>query len=563
MLLAWPIGHVALPWVHVLKLKFFERIDASLLTLLASLFFVVAYNQRFWSTFAAATGGAELANAPMLIGVLLMLVLLFNAVLTLFSFKPVFKGVLVLLFLSASATTYFMNQYGAVIDRSMIQNVIETDSKEAFELLSVKMLLTIAVLGVLPSVLVLRAKIDYRSSPRGLLLKLGAMVGSLLLAAGLLMLLFKTLAPALREHRELRFLLTPTNYLQAINSYTRMKLATPVVVAPLGTDAIKGKSWAGNGRKTVTIIVLGETARAMNFSLNGYKRDTNPQLAREAGLINFSNVESCGTATAVSVPCMFSALGRDNYSDTQARSQQGLLDVLSHAGFDVLWRDNNSGCKGVCDRVRYEDLSAVVAGDQYCNAEECFDERLLGGLPDMMRGASRDLVIVLHQKGSHGPAYSKRYPDAFKRFGPVCDTNELQKCSQESIVAAYDNTILYTDHFLAKTIAMLRTSSEADGIDTALLYVSDHGESLGEKNIYLHGAPYMIAPPEQTRVPLMLWMSERYSTRFGIDRTCLAARADQPFSHDNLFHSVLGMLNVNTAVFNPRLDLFGACTHGA
>jgi lipid A ethanolaminephosphotransferase len=552
-----------LPQVLVLKLKFLERVDASLLTLLASVFFVVAYNRRFWVAFIDSTGGATLGNAPVQIGVLLILVLLFNAALTLFSFRPLYKGLLVALFLSASATSYFMNQYGAVIDRSMIQNVLETDTREAFELISMKMLLTVSLLGILPSVLVVRSKISYGMNARGLLRKLGNVLGSVLLASVLLILLFKTLAPAVREHRELRFLLTPTNYIQAINAYIKMKLATPVVVAPLGSDAIKGKTWAGNTRKTVTVIVLGETARAMNFSLNGYQRDTNPELVRVHDLINFSNVESCGTATAVSVPCMFSALGRANYSDTQARSQQGLLDVLSHAGFEVLWRDNNSGCKSVCDRVAYEDMSRPVAGDALCNEEDCYDERLLEGVPAMMRGASRDLVIVLHQKGSHGPAYAKRYPAGFDRFGPVCETNELQKCSQESIVAAYDNSILYTDHFLARTIAMLRAGSEDDGIDTALLYVSDHGESLGEKNMYLHGAPYIIAPPEQTRVPLMLWMSAQYSSRFGIDRTCLAARASQPFSHDNLFHSVLGMLNVNTAVFNPRLDLFGACTHGA
>jgi lipid A ethanolaminephosphotransferase len=373
---------------------------------------------------------------------------------------------------------------------------------------------------------------------------------------------FKSLAPTLREHRELRYLLTPTNYIQAVNSYVRAKWSTPVVVAPLGRDAVKGAAWADSKRRTVTILVVGETARAMNFSLNGYARETNPTLKTVPGLINFPNVQSCGTATAVSVPCVFSALGRQDYSDALAHSQEGLLDVLSHAGFDVLWRDNNSGCKGVCDRVRYEDLSVPVAGNPMCEGDECYDERLLQGLPELIRDAKRDLVIVLHQKGSHGPAYWKRYPKAFAKFGPVCATNELQKCTQESIVAAYDNTILYTDFFLSKTIALLRESGQADDVDTTLLYFSDHGESLGEKNMYLHGAPFMIAPPEQIQVPFMLWMSPGFSSRFHVDQACLASRAGEPLSHDNVFHSVLGMLHVNTAVFNPRLNLFGACTHG-
>jgi lipid A ethanolaminephosphotransferase len=197
-----------------------------------------------------------------------------------------------------------------------------------------------------------------------------------------------------------------------------------------------------------------------------------------------------------------------------------------------------------------------------CKEDECYDERLLQGLPKLIHEARRDLVIVLHQKGSHGPAYSKRYPAAFKKFTPVCETNELQKCTQESIVAAYDNTILYTDYFLSKTIELLRHSGEAEHVDTSLLYFSDHGESLGERNMYLHGAPYMIAPPEQIQVPFMLWMSQGFSTRFHIDQRCLAARADQQYSHDNVFHSVLGMLNVNTKEYKPGLDLFDACTRG-
>jgi lipid A ethanolaminephosphotransferase len=547
----------------VLKTNYLARFDPPVLILIASTFLVAGYNFKFWQTFALATGGFSLSNLPLHLASFLLLVLVFNAALTLISFRFVFKPVLITLFLATSAASYFINQYGIVIDKSMIQNVLETDMREAAELLNWKMVLTVTLLGILPSLAVVRAKVHFRTTPRDLAIKLGTVTASLALAAILLVVFFKSLAPALREHRELRYLLTPTNYIQAVNGYLKLKWSRPLVVAPLGTDAIKGRAWAGTTRRTVTIIVVGETARAMNFSLNGYARDTNPLLSRQPDLINFSNVQSCGTATAVSVPCVFSALGRDNYSDALAHSQQGLLDVLSHANFDVLWRDNNSGCKGVCDRVQYEDVSVPTAGDPLCAGDECYDERLLRGLPELIRNATKDLVIVLHQKGSHGPAYAKRYPAGFKRFGPVCGTNELQKCSQEEIVAAYDNTILYTDYFLSKTIDLLRQSSGQDGVDTSLLYFSDHGESLGESNMYLHGAPYMVAPPEQVHVPFMLWMSERFSERFHIDRTCLAARSSQPFSHDNVFHSVLGMLNVNTAVFNPRLDLFGACTYGA
>jgi lipid A ethanolaminephosphotransferase len=543
-------------------IKFAPRISAPLFTLAASVFFVAAYNFSFWQRFLFATGGFSIGNVPLLLATFALLVLVFNACLSLVNFRPIIKPLVIALLLTTSAATYFMNQYGTQIDKAMIQNVVETDVREAGELLSIKMILTIIVLGVLPAIAVARTTLTYAPRRRHLLLSAGVIVGSLALAAGILLIFFKSYAPALREHRELRFLLTPTNYIQATNSYLKQKWARPLVVAPLGRDAAKGVTWAGHTRRSVTVLVLGETARAMNFSLNKYSRDTNPLLSQQAGLINFTDVSSCGTATAVSVPCVFSALGRENYSDTKAQGQEGLLDVLKHAGFDVLWRDNNSGCKGVCARVTYEDWSQPVANDPLCNTEECFDEKLLEKLPEVIRDSKKDLVVVLHQKGSHGPAYWKRYPRAFAKFGPVCETNELEKCSQAAITAAYDNTILYTDYFLDKTIKLLAQSSQQDSVDTAMVYFSDHGESLGEKNMYLHGAPYIISPPEQRRVPMMMWFSDQYAERFKIDRRCLAARANQPFSHDNVFHSVLGMLDISTAVYNPALDIFNACTHG-
>lgn len=537
------------------------RIRSAYLPLAAASFLVLIYNISFWKTFMVATGGFRVANLPVYLGSALLLVLVFSGVLALVNYRRVFKPVVIALLLLSSMTAYFMSQYGIVIDASMVQNVVETDIREAGELFSWKLVQSTLLLGVVPSWLVWRLPVHYGSLRREVLVNAGLLAASLLLATGLLFLLFKTLAPAVREHRELRFMLTPTNVFQATNGYLKQKWATPTVVAPLGTDAAKGRLWAaaGNGPRTVTVIVVGETARAMNFSLNGYARETNPRLAQERSLVNFNNVSSCGTATAVSVPCVFSDLTREAYSEDKARSKQGLLDVLQHAGLEVIWRDNNSGCKGVCDRVRFEDMSQPVAGNPLCNTEECFDEHLLEGLPDLIRNASKDLVIVLHQKGSHGPAYWKRYPAEFKKFGPVCQTNELEQCSRESITAAYDNTILYTDYFLSRTISVLKDA----GVPASMLYFSDHGESLGEKNMYLHGAPYIFAPEEQRKVPMMLWMSDSFSQRFHVDRSCLAARSSQPFSHDNVFHSTLGMLNVNTAVYNPKLDLFQACIHDA
>lgn len=543
-----------------LKLTTLPPVSPAVLTLSASAFLAAACNTAFWRSFIAAIGHLSLAHLPLIAGSFVLIVMLFNACLTLVSFRHVLKPVLVTLFVASAFTSYFMNQYGIQIDRAMVQNLVETDVGEAFELLSWKLVLTVALLGVLPSLAVWRVRVAAAPGKRPLLRRGAIAAASLAVAIVLLMTFFKSLAPTLREHRELRYLLAPTNYIQAIHSYVKYQRKQSVPVASLGTDAVKIVRGNGNHQRAVTLIVVGETARAANFSLNGYARNTNPKLALQSDLINFTHVESCGTATAVSLPCLFSVMGREHYSDAQAYAQQGLLDVLTHAGYKVLWRDNNSGCKGACDRVAYEDLSQPEPGNRWCVNGECYDERLLDRLPQIIRDATEDMVIVLHQKGSHGPAYSKRYPAAFKRFAPVCETNQLEECSRESIVAAYDNTILYTDHFLNQAIELLKASEH---VDTAMLYFSDHGESLGEHNMYLHGAPYIISPAEQREVPFMLWMSEGFRAHFQIDQRCVAARAGQPFSHDNVFHSVLGMLAVRTAVYNPRLDVFGPCTHDA
>nr|WP_229521244.1 phosphoethanolamine--lipid A transferase [Massilia sp. IC2-477] len=516
-------------------------------------------NFNFWSDFVHAVGGFSLARLPLLAGSFAIVVLLFYALLMPFSFRFVVKPALIVFLLTASASAWFINEYGVVIDKAIIQSLFETDTREAAELLNWRMLLFVALTGGLPSLLVARAQLRFPQGARGLAQRAGTVAAALALSTVLLVLMFKTLAPTVREHRELRYLLTPTNAVQALNGYLHNRWSTPVPLQQIGRDAVKGKHWAGQTKRTVTVIVVGETARAANFSLNGYARDTNPRLASEQGLINFARVQSCGTATAVSVPCVFSGMTRERYDDTRAKHQEGLLDVLKHAGLRVLWRDNNSGCKGVCDRVEFVDVSSPGAGSRHCSEDECYDEDLLEGLPALIRQSKQDLVIVLHQKGSHGPAYAHRYPAGFGRFGPVCTSSEFETCTRESIVAAYDNTILYTDSFLAETIALLRKAAGESEVDTSMLYFSDHGESLGENNMYLHGAPYLFAPSEQTHVPMMLWMSDGFSQRFRIDRACLQARRDQPLSHDNVFHSVLGMLNVETAVLNPKLDLFHAC----
>ena len=309
------------------------------------------------------------------------------------------------------------------------------------------------------------------------------------------------------------------------------------------------------------MLVVGETARAANWGLNGYARQTTPRLAARSDVVSFQSVTSCGTNTEVSLPCMFSALGRRHYDEERIRGSESLLHILQRVGIQVFWRDNQSGCKGVCDGLPSELISAATA-PAACNGARCLDEGLLQGLEERLQrqfgaAAGVDQLVVLHQLGNHGPAYDSRYPDAFRRFGPVCATADLHQCSREQIVNAYDNALLYTDHVLANAIESLQGQSATH--DTALLNVTDHGESLGENGLYLHGMPYAIAPEVQTRVPMLLWLSPGFTQRQRLDLACVRARATQPASHDNLFHTLLGMLSVDTKLYVPDADLLLAC----
>jgi len=325
---------------------------------------------------------------------------------------------------------------------------------------------------------------------------------------------------------------------------------------PIEHDAMATPRAPGS-RPRLLLIVLGETMRAQNWGLNGYARQTTPKLA-QTGVINFPDMHSCGTSTEVSVPCMFSPFGRHDYDEAKIRAHQSLLHVLEHAGIATLWRDNQSGCKGVCEGLQIQQLDDAKKPG-LCKDGRCMDEILLDDLAAQVRARPGDRVVVLHQLGSHGPAYFQRYPAQFRRFAPTCDTAELGNCSREQIVNTYDNTVLYTDHFLDRAIGTLRALPD---YDTAMIYLSDHGESLGEKGLYLHGVPYAIAPAEQTRVPMVMWFSPEFAQDRGLDLKCLRQRANGRADQDNLFPSVLGLMQVRTSVYDRSRDLFAGCASG-
>ena len=461
-------------------------------------------------------------------------------------FKRTTKPVLILILLLSSLAAYFMDSYGVVVSDEMLHNVVQTNVAESRDLVTVRMAAYVALLGILPAIVVGRLRLQWRGLLAESLSRLKLVGVTVSVMAALVLAFGSFYASFFREHKALRAYANPTYYAYAVVKYARQRL-TPrddAALSPIGTDA---RIPASDVHRELIIMALGETARADRFSLNGYARDTNPQL-RKAGAISFSNVWACGTSTAVSVPCMFSLDG-ESRSASRNPTHENLLDVLQHAGVNVLWRDNNSNSKSVALRVPYQDYRSPKV-NPVCDLE-CRDEGMLSGLQAYIDAHPKgDIFIVLHQLGNHGPAYYRRYPAAFERFTPACRSDDLSSCSGEEIDNAYDNAILYTDHFLAKIIALLENNDAR--FETALFYVSDHGESLGENGIYLHGMPKLIAPEAQVHVPVVMWFGKSFDD---VDLPALRRKRDLRLTHANIFHTVLGFLEIETAIYRPEMDI--------
>ena len=460
---------------------------------------------------------------------------------------------LIILVLISSMTAYFMNTYNVIINDGMIRNMMQTDVNETVDLLSLKQGIYFIVLGLIPAYIIYKIPVKYTPCKKEFINKLKQVMILLAITALTVFMFYKPYASFFREHKPLRYATNPLYWVYSLGDYANATFTSgDVVVKPIGTDA-KVIRKEDNKRKIV-ILVVGEATRADHFSLNGYKRETTPKLQKE-DIINFTNVYSCGTSTAHSVPCMFSVYSRSNYSYKKGLQTENILDVLKHTNeISILWRDNNSNSKGVALRVDFKYYKNTFYNTK-CLEGECRDEGMIVGLDSYIETQkNKDILIVLHQMGNHGPEYYKRYLKSFEKFTPVCKTNQLEECTQEEIRNAYDNAILYTDDFLVKAITLLKKYDTTH--HTAMIYMSDHGESLGENGIYLHGLPYFMAPDAQKHIPAFIWANETLKKQLNLTNI----DKNKKWSHDYLFHSLLGLFNVQTEVYNANLDIFNTHT---
>jgi lipid A ethanolaminephosphotransferase len=527
-----------------------DGLSSNTLITLVTLFLVVGCNLTFFANLLS-TYPLFSHRAPFL-GALVLSFFAINAlILALFSFGRLTKPVLIFVLLLSSLAAYFMDSYGIVINDEMLQNAVQTNAAETWDLMTGKLLGYLVFLGLLPAIIVVRVCLHWRGWQSELLSR-AKLLGVLVVLTGVLVMSFSSyFASFLREHKPLRTYANPSYAIYSGVKYANQVFATKndKALAVMGADAKIPES--DHGRELI-ILVVGETARADRFSINGYGRETTPSL-QATQAVSFSNFWACGTSTAISVPCMFSMSGMEKFDLKSAGSKENLLDVLKHAGVNVIWLDNNSDSKGVAIRVPYQNFRSPEL-NSLCDTE-CRDEGMLPKLQEYIDSHPvGDIFIVLHQMGNHGPAYFKRYPPAFEKFRPACQSNDLGQCSNEEIDNAYDNAILYTDHFLGKTIELLKRNDSH--FETALFYVSDHGESLGENGIYLHGMPRAMAPDKQLHIPAVIWLGSAFHD---VDMSALRKTSQRHLTHDNVVHTVLGLMEIKTELYRPELDLLDCC----
>lgn len=543
------------------------------LTLLVSIFISTLGNYTFWQSLWSLPELSVWTQLKLTCGFGIALTALLMLIQGICLGRYTTKLIACILLILTVPAQYFMLSYGVVIDASMVRNALQTDIREARDLMSWTMLIVAFFAILVPFYWIFVQSFERYSLLQAFKRNVIVVFTALIALVLSVFVIQSDTATLMRSHKTLRYQITPFNAMYSIGRVIvgeRAKLPFKTLAAAQAVGT--------NSSLPVLVLVLGETARSDHFSLNGYRSNnkigvnvsTTPYLDtfKNTELVSFTQVTSCGTNTADSVPCMFSHLDRTDFFARQA-NYENILDVLQKTGYKILWLDNNSGCKGVCARVPSEDLTRTQH-PKYCHSKGCFDEILIHDLSDRIKTLAathtektldstlKGVVIVLHQMGSHGPAYYQRSPESFKQFKPECTSSALQQCDVQHVINAYDNSIIYTDYLLSNAIKQLQSLDST--FAPSLIYMSDHGESLGENGNYLHGLPYSFAPKAQTHIPLIVWLSANLAKQRGVDMSCLHQQKATPLSHHHLFYSVLGLLNVHTAVYQPQLDWFNSCT---
>lgn len=476
--------------------------------------------------FSVQNYDGENLDKVLLILSLAVLILALNALvfyLVLFISRSIGKFFLVLFTNINAIAVYFINTYNVIIDKTMIGNVLNTNFDESTSFLSFSFVLYLVLLGIIPSILIIKTKIikeGYKKTLKHIVL-------TFIFIAGLAYVNSSNWLWIDKNSKALGGLAMPWSYVVNLNRFYYHKSQENQEQILLPDATLK------DDEKSVVVLVIGESARSQNFSLYGYEKETNPLLTKMNNVYSYK-ANSCATYTTAGVKCI---LEHENSS----KLNEILPNYLFRNDVEVIWRTNNWGEPN----VRIENYQKRVDLKKQCQGEGCeYDEILLNNLEEQIQASKKNkILIILHTSTSHGPTYYKKYPPKFNKFKPVCKVVELGKCTQEELINAYNNTIVYTDYILATLINKLKQLVEYNSL---MLYVSDHGESLGEKNLYMHGIPKSIAPKEQLDIPFIVWQSNDFKK----------LKKNEFLSQHHVFHSVLDFLAIESPIYNKNMSIF-------
>lgn len=430
--------------------------------------FFINYIFLFKGVFLGFLSGDTLSFSILLFALLSIFFLLLFAGVFCFLLVPfLLKPLAIFLIMISSISAYFMQAYGVIIDKGMLLNVLHTDTREAFSYFNASLVLWLIFVTILPCLYVALVKISYGSFKSALRSRLKIALSTLASAAIIFALMSKIFIPFFREHNAS----TISVLLPYYPIYSGIRLAKSLAQKPLPFTYVADDATLTNDKKKILVLIVGETQRSKNYSINGYAKNDTNKFTKQKDVVSFTNFYSCGTATETSVPCLFSDLKRENFSNREAKARENLVDIINKLGIKTYFFGNNSGgCKGVCDNLDQNHTSEHRAAG--------FDEVIFDEAKKVIKDANSTTFIVLHLQGSHGPIYYKGYPSKFKEFTPTCDTAELNKCTPDEIANTYDNTILYEDYLQSELINALE--ARKDKFEVAMFFFSDHGESLGE-----------------------------------------------------------------------------------
>ncbi|PAF41106.1 sulfatase-like hydrolase/transferase [Helicobacter sp. 11S03491-1] len=503
-----------------------------------SVVLVGLYNDSFWLKIYSYAMNNDGDGLFFLGIVFVSYVFILALAIELISLKISAKWIMSVLFVIAGLSQYYMKSYDITINKMIITSLFQTHLSEAKEFISVGLIGVLIGYILLPigCLWIIRFK-PILSFVYGFYNKISIIGFYIIMIIGIYFWQGGNIIFAFKSSKIIIYTLNPIAPIRSGIDYALDISQPKPEFTHVGLDAK-----LDNFHKKIFVLVIGESARGANYFLNGYSRDTNPYTKKLDSLVNFTNFYSCGVITAISIPCMLTNYTHQTYKKRdQSLYIDNILDITQRVGYETYWISNNGGpCIGdVCDRIKH--ISYYNDGR--------LDAAMLEEIKNTIKNAQNNSFIVVNLHGSHGANYYKRYSKDFEIFTPVCENQELQKCKQQDIVNAYDNSIVYTDYFIYQIVTMLKTKKN---FSVGMWYLSDHGESLGEYGQYMHGGmPYFLAPDVQKHIPSMIWFGEGFEE----DYKKSVAKKDKLLNQDYLFHTLLHLLDIQTSAYQKNLDI--------